>query len=210
MYMRIFGNIALTLVVALVATVVVSCSNETDTTLTSQQTSIANYLKNSHSPRLIEESALGDSLDDEPHFYVQWGVDLYRYIATYYEEGRDLMPEVAWGDSLEIKYAAYIFSGSNPRNYAPYATNDAELIAELEAAGLNTSYEWTTDPYTIQLGHTELIEGLETALPGCRKGDKVEIYMTFEQAYGNDYIGLVPNKSAVAWFIEILDVTKQG
>ena len=58
-------------------------------------------------------------------------------------------------------------------------------------------------------GHTELIEGLETALPGCRKGDKVEIYMTFEQAYGNDYIGLVPNKSAVAWFIEILDVTKQ-
>lgn len=184
------------------------CSNESDSTLTTQQTSIANYLKSSHQPRLIPESELSSSLDEKPEYYVQWGLDLYRYIATMYDEGRDNKAEVAMGDTLSLRYSAYVFANRAPSIDALYATNDEAMIEQLESAGLNTSYEWTTDPYVIILGSSEIIEGLETALVGCREGDSVEIYMTYEQAYGKEFIGMVPSKSAVVWFVDILSVTK--
>lgn len=184
------------------------CSNESDSTLTTQQTSIANYLKSSHQPRLIPESELSSSLDEKPEYYVQWGLDLYRYIATMYDEGRDSKAEVAMGDTLSLRYSAYVFANRAPSIDALYATNDEAMIEQLESAGLNTSYEWTTAPYVITLGTSEIIEGLETALVGCREGDSVEIYMTYEQAYGKEFIGMVPSKSAVVWFVDILSVTK--
>jgi FKBP-type peptidyl-prolyl cis-trans isomerase 2 len=87
-----------------------------------------------------------------------------------------------------------------------YATNDKESLLQLENAGLNTSYEWTTDPMRITLGSDSLISGLETALEGCREGDTVEIYLTYNEAYGNNYIGKVPSNSSVVWFIQITDI----
>jgi FKBP-type peptidyl-prolyl cis-trans isomerase len=41
---------------------------------------------------------------------------------------------------------------------------------------------------------------------GCREGDSVEIYLTYDEAYGKHYVGMVPAKSAVVWFIDIVDV----
>lgn len=206
--MKHFRLIHIIAVIVAAALIGVGCSNENDNTLTSQQTNIANYLKSSHQPRLIPESELSSSLDEKPEYYVQWGLDLYRYIATMYEEGRDSKAEVAMGNTLSLRYSAYIFTNRTPAIDALYATNDETMIAQLESAGLNTSYEWTTDPYVITLGTSEIVQGLETALVGCREGDTVEIYMTYEQAYGKDYIGMVPSKSAVVWYIDILSVTK--
>lgn len=195
-------------IVALAAVATVACSNELDTKLTQQQNGIATYLKGSHQPRLIPESELSSSLDAEPQFYTQWGLDLYRYITTYYAEGRDSKAEVALGSNITLRYSAYIFSNRKPTIADLYATNDEQLIEQLTLAGLNTSYEWTTEPYPVTLGTTEIIEGLETALIGCREGDNVEIYMTYEQAYGKADIGMVPSKAAVVWFVDILSVTK--
>ena len=53
-----------------------------------------------------------------------------------------------------------------------------------------------------------IVSGLETALEGCRKGDSVEIYLTYLEAYGNNYIGKVPSKSSVVWYIDIIDVVE--
>lgn len=206
--MKHLNNIFLCLIVALAAVAFSACKNENDTKLTQQQNGIATYLKGSHQPRLIPESELSSSLEAEPQFYTQWGLDLYRYISTYYAEGRDTKAEVVLGDKLTIRYSAYTFSNRKPSIAELYATNDEAMIEQLRTAGLNTSYEWTTDPYAITLGTTELLEGLETALIGCREGDNVEIYMTYEQAYGKAYIGMVPSKSAVVWYIDILTVTK--
>lgn len=201
-------NIAYWLV-ALVATLLLaSCSNDTDKVLTTQQSSISKYLESSHSPRLIPESKIGESLDDEPEYYEQWGLDLYRYIATRYAEGRSEKPTVEWGSTITIKYSGYIFSGSKPAITNLYATNDAELIAQLEAQGLNTSYGWTTDPLEITIGQSPILKGLEEALPECKEGDTVEIYMTFTKANGNNYVGMVPAKSAVMWVVDILSVTE--
>ena len=196
-------------VVALVATLLgVGCSNDSDTVLTSQQSSIEKYLTGSHKPRLIVEDDVVNSVDEQPQFYTRWGMDIYRYIPTYYNEGRDLKPEITSRTTIEIVYTAYIFKSGSPTVADMYATNDAESLAKLQEAGLDTEYEWTTEPMKVAMGNDQLVEGLETALIGCREGDSVEIYLTYEAAYGNAYIGKVPSKSAVVWFIDILTVTE--
>lgn len=202
-------KISLLAVAAFVAALVVSCSNETDSTLNSQQNSIVNYLKGSHQPRLIPEAELSNSLDSEPKFYTQWGLNIFRYIATYYDTERDTRAIAQAGDKLELRYSAYIFNNSKPTIDNLFATNDEARIAELEAKGLNTSYEWTTDPLEAILGQGDILEGLEIAIEGCREGDSIEVYLTFESGYGNKYVGMVPGKSAQVWYIDILKVTKK-
>ena len=54
--MKRVRQIAYLCVMAMMAVVLLSCSNESDTTLTSQQTSISRYLTSSHQPRLIAEA----------------------------------------------------------------------------------------------------------------------------------------------------------
>ena len=204
--MKRLYNVAIMVVVALAAAFVVSCSNENDSVLTNQQSKISSYLTSSHQPRLIPESQVSASLDSEPQFYTQWGLDIYRYIATYYDEGRDEWQEVTSRSTIEIVYTAYVFPNAKPTIANMYATNDPDSIAELEKLGLNTEYEWTTDPMVVTLGMEEILPGLETALVGCREGDSVEIYLTYDEAYGKHYVGMVPAKSAVVWFIDIVDV----
>ena len=208
MDMKVLHKIACLGVVALVATTLLSCSNENDTVLTSQQNSISKYLTSSHQPKLISEADIVNSLEDKPAFYTQWGLDIYRYIATYYDEGRENRATVERGSEIEIVYKAYIFTGSKPSTGNLYATNDATVIAELEAAGLNTSYEWTTDPLLVHFGREEILPALETALEGCKEGDSVEIYLTYDVAYGKNYVGMVPSKSSVVWYIDITSIIK--
>ena len=204
--MKRLYNVAIMVVVALAAAFVVSCSNENDSVLTNQQSKISSYLTSSHQPRLIPESQVSASLDSEPQFYTQWGLNIYRYIATYYDEGRDEWQEVTSRSTIEIVYTAYVFPNAKPTIANMYATNDPDSIAELEKLELNTEYEWTTDPMVVTLGKEEILPGLETALVGCREGDSVEIYLTYDEAYGKHYVGMVPAKSAVVWFIDIVDV----
>jgi hypothetical protein len=184
-----------------------SCSNESDAVLTNQQKAIETYLTSSHNPRLIEESKIYDSLDDQPQFYTRWGMNIYRYIATFYDKGRDERKEITRGTTFEMRYNAYIFTNGNPERIENlYATNDAKSIQELKDEGLNAEYEWSSEPMRIKLGYGNMIGGLDTALEGCREGDIVEVYLTYDAAYGKQYIGKLPSKSAVAWFIEILKV----
>lgn len=208
--MRRLINIALSMVVAIAATLVVSCNNETDTTLTSQQSSIEKYLTGSHSPKLIPESELGTSLDEHPEYYTNWGLDIFRYITNMYDEGRDEKPIAEIGDDLSITYTAYIFKSGKPTSKDIFATNDAESIKMLQELGLNTEYEWSDEPKVVQLGNDkDLFDSLSTALEGCHEGDKVEIYLTFEAAYGKHHIGMVPSKSAQMWEITINQITKR-
>ena len=144
-------------------------------TLTKQQQDIEKYLQSSHKPQLIDEVEVANSLEENPAFYTRWDMDLYRYIETYYDAERDTKPEVTRGTTFDIIYTAYIFTGSAPSLANMYATNDAKKIDELKNAGLTTEYEWSSEPYRVTLGGDKLMSGLNTALDGCREGDKVEI-----------------------------------
>ena len=202
-------KIAFMAVMTLVMTLAMSCSNQTDTTLTQQQNSISSYLKNSHQPRLIPEAEIGESLDENPQFYSQWGLDIYRYIATYYDEERASKPVVALGNEIALRYSAYLFKNSKPTINELFATNDQALINELISTGLDASYEWSSEPLVVTFGNGEILDSLEIALEGCYEGDSVEVYLTFEAGYGNHILGMVPKKSAMVWYIDILSVTKK-
>ena len=202
-------KIAFMAVMTLVMALALSCSNQTDTTLTQQQNSISSYLKNSHQPRLIPEAEIGESLDENPQFYTQWGLDIYRYIATYYDEGRESKPIVALGDEIELRYSAYLFKSSRPTSSDLFATNDEAKIRELVSAGLDASYEWSSEPLVVTFGAGEILDSLEIALEGCHEGDSVEVYLTFESGYGNHIFGMVPKKSAMVWYVDILSVTNK-
>jgi hypothetical protein len=209
MDMNRFCNIVIASVVVLAAALTLSCSNETDTTLNTQQRNIANYLKGSHQPRLVPEEEIGSSLDNEPKFYTSWGLDIYRYISTYYAEGRDSWTQIEPGDRVAITYSAYVFKSGKPSLSDLFATNDEQNIESLKELGLDTTYEWTTEPFEFTMGSGDLLESLEIALEGCREGDNVEVYLTFEAGYGNKYVGMVPQKSAQMWIIDIKSVTKK-
>ena len=207
--MKRLYNIAVVAVVAFAATFALSCSNENDTVLTTQQTNISRYLTSSHQPRLVEESQVPAQTVPNPEFYTHWGLNIYRYIATYYAEGREEQPEVTSRSQIEIVYTAYVFPNSKPTVANMYATNDPDSIEELKKInleGFKPEYEWTTDPMVVTMGREEILPGLETALLGCRMGDSVEIYLTYDEAYGKHYLGLVPAKSAVVWYIDIVNV----
>lgn len=206
--MRSLSRISLVVAMVCVAIAFVSCKNDTDTVLTKQQDAIEKYLTSSHTPKLINETEVASSLEENPPFFTRWDLDIYRYIATYYDEGRENRDEIYRGTTFEIVYTAYLFNGNKPSVADMYATNNPDSITELTQAGLNTSYEWSTEPMRITLGSSDLVSGLETALEGCREGDSVEIYLTYLEAYGNNYIGKVPSKSSVVWYIDIVDVVE--
>lgn len=46
----------------------------------------------------------------------------------------------------------------------------------------------------------DILNGLRHALLGCREGDIVEAYMTYNMAYGDKYVSTIPRESPVAWF----------
>ena len=202
-----FATKRITAVVAMLAIALlsISCSNDADTTLTSQQKAIQNYLTGSHQPRLIEEINIPESMEDQPQFYTHWALNVFRYIATYYDEGRDSKPAISKGTTFDIKYSAYTFKSSKPKLDDLFATNDQAKIDELYR-GYDDETILSSDPMRITLGNGNLVSGLERALEGCREGDKIEVYLTYEAAYGKKYIGMVPSKSAVMWEIEILEV----
>lgn len=207
--MKHIATIAASIVVSLFAILSAGCSNETDTVLTSQQSSIENYLKGSHQPRLIPESEVSSSLDTQPEYYTQWGLDIYRYISTMYVEGREDMAMAERGDELSITYTAYIFNNGKPSTADMFATNDQASIDQLKELGLNTEYEWSSEPMTIRLGSGDILSSIETALEGCHEGDNVEVYLTFEEAYGKHHVGMVPSKSAQVWYIDINTISKK-
>lgn len=205
-YRNILRKEIVTTVLLCMAIVFVGCKNETDTTLTQQQQSIEKYLTSSHNPRLIEETEIANSPQSNPPFYTRWDMDIYRYIATYYDEGREKLPEITNGSTFDITYTAYIFNGNAPQTTDMFATNDAAQLEELKAMGLTPTYEWSTEPKRVTMGKGDLFASLETALESCREGDDIEVYLTYPEAYGKNYIGKVPSKSAQMWKIKIEEV----
>lgn len=184
---------------------VVGCGGEEVDVAEQQRSSIERYLTSSHMPRLVNVKDIGSSLEMNPPFYERFENSVYRYIATYYDEGRDAKPAIKQGDEVTLTFTAYVFSGNTPTRSSVYLTNDATVLAELKAAGLNTDF-WSVEPLRIKIGETNIIKGVSTSLIGCREGDVVEAYMTLDAAYDNKVVGVVPKQSAVAWFYTIESV----
>lgn len=181
------------------------CSQEEET-LPNQRNSIVSFLTTTHAPQLIPESAVAESPDENPPFYSMAGNTVYRYISNYYETGRESRPEVKNGSRVSITFRAYVFSMRNITDSdMPYYSNDPELEQAFYEAGLTPGL-WKFEPLELTLGQSEIIKGLELALSGCREGDEVETYMTYNMAYGDTNFSIIPRESAVAVFFTVVGV----
>lgn len=187
------------------------CEKEEDA-FADQQKRIVSYLTGAHDPHLLSEADAAVSLDENPPFYTEHGRSAYRYIDGFYAPGRTDRTEVARGDSLDLTFAAFVFTSGSPRLGDCYFSNDAEIIGAMVEAGLNPAL-WLTEedeprPLRVKLGDGRLLEGVERALVGCREGDAVEVFMTYNLAYGDTALGVIPAQSAVAFYCVINEVRK--
>lgn len=178
------------------------CSQEEET-LPNQRNSIVSFLTSMHAPQLISEEAVAESPDENPPFYTAKGNTVYRYISNYYDSGRASRAEVKSGSRVSITFRAYVFSMRNITDSdMPFFTNDPDLEQALYEAGL-TPGVWKFEPMELTLGQSGIIKGLELALLGCRQGDEVECYMTYNMAYGDTNFATIPRESAVAIFFTV-------
>lgn len=173
-----------------------------DEILPEQQKRIASFLASSHAPRLVPESDLEEN--SQLPFYTVAGDAVYRYIASYYNPDRTNWPEVTESSKVTITFRAYLFA-----NYAaitettmPYFTNDPQLEKAFYDIGL-TPGAWSFEPLAIDLASADIISGLRLALVGCRRGDQVEAYMTYNMAYGDTNFSIIPRESPVAIFFTV-------
>lgn len=210
---------------ALAFAAVVSCSDDEDI-LPQQQEKIVSYLTNSHTPRLLSEQDAAESLDNDPPYYSAFGNTAYRYIADVYNSERPARPEVVEGSLIDVTFELYDFSGyQTPRQADCVYSNDTVVINRLVGLGLNPRYwvecdadgepvidedgQYVPKALTLRIGDGAVLSGLHEAFIGCREQDKVEIYMTYNQAYGEKLIvGLIPKESPVAFFCTINKVTR--
>ncbi len=51
---------------------------------------------------------------------------------------------------------------------------------------------------SVRVGGGSFVEGVELSLPGCREKDTVEVYMTYNMAYGDALINFIPEQSPIA------------
>ena len=192
-------------ILAILFLLVFAAGCEKEDILLSERDLIEKYLAGR---KIYSESEVGSVIQDNPPFYQVFGRYAYRHIVNYYDEGREDRAIIGMGDKIEITFFnACTFTGSEPAQSAIYWSNIPEIIDNLGSKSSNT-LDWPSEPLAITLGETEILEGLEISLPGCRDADSVQVYMTSNLAYGKQLTGVVPKNSMVAWYMKIEKVTK--
>ena len=153
---------------------------------------------------------------DEPYFTTS-GNAVYRYIAGINNPDRVNWTEVTRTSKVTVTFSAYVFTFANIVTPAtsstnltmPYYSNDPVLIAAMEdpenGPGL-TPGAWSSEPLEIDMRGSGIIKGLYDALLGCREGDYVESYMTYNMAYGDINFSTIPKESPVAYFFTVNSV----
>lgn len=177
-----------------------SCK-EDDDVLPNQQQRIVSFLTSGHSPRLVAAEDLEE--DSQLAFYTVAGNSVYRYIESWYNPERASWPEVTATSKITITFRAYVFNFTAITDSTmPYFSNDPLLEQAYYEAGL-TPGAWSFEPMALDMSSSDIINGLRLALLGCRRGDTVEAYMTYNMAYGDDKFGIIPLESPIAVFFTV-------
>lgn len=104
--------------------------------------------------------------------------------------------------SISFYYAGYTFSGSIEKKNL-FVTNHQPTAEASGFALSDPNYEL----YEINLGETELIDGLKSGLTGVRAGERCDILFSGKYAFGNSTFGTIPANSALAFQIWVVGVS---
>ena len=143
-----------------------------------------------------------------------FGNAVYRYIDGYYNPDRASRAEVSEESKVTITFRAYRFNFTNivvdgKSITMPYYTNDPLLkelfFTSIEEGGAGlTPGAWSFEPLVIDLKSDPLLSGLRLALIGCRERDRVEAFMTYNMAYGDDIqFNIIEKEQPIAIFFTI-------
>ncbi len=177
------------------------CSQEVDT-LSEQREKLVSYLERTHSPSLIPDTSVEQG--SQLPYYTTSGNTVYRYIKNVYDPERANKAEVGENSSVSITFRAYVFQFSNITDSTfPFWSNDPLLESAYKDLGLSVGEGgWTFEPLWLEM-RGDILNGLRLALLGCREGDEVEVYMTYNMAFGDRYFSTIPRQSPVAWFFTV-------
>ena len=104
--------------------------------------------------------------------------------------------------AVSFYYAGYIFKGS---------ISAANLFATNHQATAESSNFKLTDPdyslFEVNMGDTEMLEGLRNGLIGVRSGEECEIVFSAKYGYGNKTFGIIPVNSALLYKIWVVGVS---
>ncbi len=130
------------------------------------------------------------------------------YTVTYNEGSSRLTtlagegPELSPKGSVSFYYAGYTFSGS---------INASGLFGTNHQATAESSNWNLTDPdyslMEINMGESDLLEGVRNGLIGVRAGEECEILFSGKYGFGNSTFGIIPAKSALAFKIWVVGVS---
>jgi hypothetical protein len=197
--------------ILLLALLALSGCKKDDDVLSQQQDQLVQFLTGgNHVPKLVSLDVANESIE-RLDFYTTEGNTAYRYIRRYYDPDRDNRPQVEKGDSVTLTYWIYYFNNQpiiDPGpdgGTRPVWTNDPTLNMGNK---IDLDY-WPAEPLPVKVGAGEILRGVDLSLPDCRERDTVEVYMTYEMAYGATEIGIIPAKSPIAFFCVIENVKKQ-
>jgi len=192
------------------------CSDEEDV-FGKQKSDIVSFLERTHQPRLIPEEDYEEG--SRAGVYATLGDAVYRYIDIddYYDPERASRRPVTDESWATITFRAYVFTNSVIRdlpdggltesNFSsvtpPFYTNDPAFEEYFRLGGLTPGL-WNWQPLTVDMRNPGIINGLRLALLGCREGDRVECYMTYNMAYGDKtYMYMIPKESPIAVFFSV-------
>lgn len=180
---------------------VLGCSEEEDT-LSEQREKLVSYLERTHSPTLIPDTSVEEG--SQLPYYTALGNTVYRYVKNIYDPDRANRAEVGPTSTVTITFRTYVFQFSNITDSTfPFWSNDPLLENAYRELGLSVGDGgWTFEPLRIEM-RGDILNGLRLALLGCREGDEVEAYMTYNMAYGDGNFSTIPRESPIAWFFTV-------
>ena len=176
------------------AATMASCNAADDKLIPDQQTAIVNFLTG----KGFEYDRAGG---------------VYRHIANADREGYNDADSIVVGDEVTFDFDAYTFSSgpgtmfytSKPESISkmglPFGSTDNGDV-DAQAGG------WQLSPRRIRLGSDPLMGSIAVAMPGCRQGDSVALFITSDLAYNRKPMGPIPKDTPLVYVLNIRNVTK--
>lgn len=102
--------------------------------------------------------------------------------------------------SVTFYYAGFDFSKGNISNGGLFATNNESFAS---------SANWDcvdTDPVTVKLSKTDMVDGLQKGLVGVREGEDCYILFSGKHGFGSRAVGTIPANAPLAFRVWVESV----
>lgn len=179
-------KIAISLVVGVLTLVSVGCNSEAE--LVDQQ-------------KITIRKWLDSKIEGTGLTYSEVGGGIYR-VLTAPEDGEG-SPLVERGDSLYLLVELYQFSSS-------FSKTANSLLYTNKAALIPKGVVWSPDTLKVILGNGAILKGVENSLPNCAPGDSLTVFLTSDNAYGDNAIQQMPANTPVVWCVNVDKVIKKA